>query len=168
MGTSIGGVIDYLISGTNPATGTTLLADLKAIDPFTVLADNEPGSESQSLVVIGRQQFDGGTAQSGTDAYVVMGATRITEDYALDCYIQVYRDGPAQKIARDAAIALFDAVVHWVHADPTMNLLLEKGRIALVSNMTLLQTQNSDDAAGGDLRTAEIDFSLHVQNHYVP
>ncbi len=165
MGTSIGGAIDYFVSGTNPNTATTLLAALQAVDPTVTLIDGIPASVSQSMVVIGKADPDSVMAQSGSQQLIVLGAGRSTEDYEIPCFVYAYRDGPTIKPARDAAIALFDVVAHFVAADRTLGNLLLQGRVADISEVTL-----SQDVAGdtGATRLVWLSFNIHCRNHYIP
>ena len=79
------------------------------------------------------------------------------------------RQGPAQKPARDAAIALFDATAHLIAADVTLGNLLRKGRRAEIARMQLVQTRDSNDTGdSGAMRLALIVFDIHVMNTYIP
>lgn len=167
MGVSIGQAIDYLCTGTN-TSGTTLLAALTVVDSTVVLADNEPMSSSQSMVFVGRADPGNAEAGSGTRQYMVLGAGRAEEAYTIPCFISVMRPGPAQKPARDAALALFDAFAHFIQADLTLGGVLLQGRYAQLSQVTLTQTLDENDTGGGAFRTAFMTFDLHCTNHYIP
>ena len=158
MGSSIPAVIDYLITG--------LAAPLAAIEPTTVLADGMPLTASETMVVVGRTSPESGNGTIGEDAYVELGAQRIQETYTLPIYVDVFREGPAQKPARDAAFGLYDAVVKFVAADPTLGELLTQGRIAQAARLSLHQTQDDQDTAGGGYMRAQIQFELQIQNTY--
>lgn len=166
MGVSVGQAIDYLYSGTGP--NGTLLAALAAVDPTVVLADNEPQSSSQSMVFIGRADPGNAEAAAGTRQYIVLGAGRSEESYAIPCYISVSRPGPAQKPARDAALALFDALAHFIQADLTLGGVLLAGRYAQLAQVTLTQTLDESDTGGGAFRTAYVTFDIHCTNLYTP
>jgi hypothetical protein len=167
MGVSIGQAIDYLCTGSSTA-GSTLLAALTAVDSTVVLADNEPMAASQSMVFIGRADPGNAEAATGTRQYMVLGAGRSEESYIIPCFISVSRPGPAQKPARDAAIALFDAVAHFVQADLTLGGVLLQGRYAQISQVTLTQTLDENDTGGGAYRAAWVSFDIHCTNHYIP
>lgn len=169
MGTSIGAAIDYLVAGVNPVTSTTLAADLVAAVPDAVLVDNFPLTQSESMVFIGRVDPDDAQANNGSQIPLTLGGGTRDEDYEIPCYITTSRPGPQQKPARDAAIALFDALAHWVATDPTLGGILHGGRYAHISNISLVQTRDSEDAGkAGALRIAWIKFDIHAQNHYTP
>lgn len=167
-GTSITQAIDYFCTGTHRVTGLTLQQTLQAIDAKAIVADNLPPFRTQSLVNIGRSSPASADSTHGTDIYAVMGAQRITEDFELNGYLQCEQPGPSQKPARDAAAALWDGFAGWLHGDPTLNLILQQGRIAQFSSVQFYQTSDDEDAAGGALRIAGFQFSIHIQNHYVP
>ena len=161
MGTSVGGAIDYIVAN--------LAAPITAVDPTAVVVDNDPTVTSQSLVVIGRSSAEDASAGAGSQTIVVLGANERQENYVIPCFVSVYRQGPAQKPARDAAIALFDAVGHLIAADPTLGGLLKKGRIALIESMQLVQTRDSNDTGdAGAMRLAFILFGINCTNTYTP
>ena len=170
MGTSIGAAIDYLVAGlTNGKTvGAVTIPPLTSINPVVEVADNLPQTASGVWVIIGRTDTTAGTAGTGTNTYVELGATRIEEQYTLPGLVYVETSGPGQKAARDAAIALYDGVVRLVHADPTLGGLLERGRVGLVSSLGLTQTDDDHDAAGAGGVVAQIHFDLQIQNTYIP
>jgi len=165
MGASIGPAIDYLISGTNVNTGTTLLADLTAIDSSVVLLDAVENKTSQSAVFIGKRAIDSADSMSGDDSLLVLGAGRVQEDYEIPCFIAANRPGPDMKPARDAALALFNGVMHWLAADRTLGGVLLQGRFAEVTAKSLIQDGAPDTGA---IRVAIFPFSIRVRNHYIP
>jgi hypothetical protein len=167
MGVSIGAAIDYLMTGT-PAGGTALADALTAVDPVALLSDNDPTMSSQSMVFIGRTDPENASTATGTRQFIVLGAQRSEEDYIIPCYISVTRPGPAQKPARDAALALFDAVAHFVQADLTLGGVLTNGRSANIADLTLTQTRDDTDTAGGALRIAWVMFGIQCRNLYTP
>lgn len=169
MGTSIGKAIDYFVSGTNAATGTTLLQDLQAVDPTALLVDAYPTQQSQSMVFIGRTDPENAQAPNGSQQPVTLGLGTRDEEYSIPCYISVSRPGPAQKPARDAAIALLDVVNHWLAADVKLGGVLNGGRNATLSTVSLVQTRDTEDAGeAGSLRLAWITFDILARNHYTP
>ena len=165
MGTSIGPAIDYLIAGTNPVTGTTLMTDLFTADATITLVDGIASSISQSMVFIGKATPDSLSTQTGSQQLLVLGAGRSQEEYDIPCFVYAYRPGPKIKPARDAAIALFDAVAHWVAADRTLGGILLQGRIAEITNVELDQ---SIDGESGALCIVSLRFTIHCRNHYIP
>lgn len=160
MGTAIGAVIDYCVTG--------LPAALKPIDDQVLVFDNWPTDKSHSWVVIGHQGYESGEAADADAAWYDIGAQRIEETFTVPCFIDVFRDGPAQKPARDAAIALYDGVVKFLAADPTLGGALLRGRVAIASHLQLRQTEDSDDTGSGGLRRALLSFHLACKNAYVP
>jgi hypothetical protein len=169
MGTSIGQAIDYFVSGTNPVTGTTLAADLTAVDPTALLVDAYPTKQSQSMVFIGRTDPENAQAPNGSQTPVTLGMNTRDEEYSIPCYISTTRQGPAQKPARDAALALLDVVAHWLAADPSLNGALKGGRYAYLSTINLVQTRDVEDTgSAGSLRLAWLTFDILARNHYTP
>ena len=161
MGTSVGGAIDYLIA--------KLPALLTAVDSTAIVVDNEPFVTSQSLVVIGRTEPENALAADGAQMVVQLGAGRREENYVIPCFVSVYRPGPAQKPARDAAITLFDTVAHLVASDPSLGGLLQMGRAAFIDRMQLVQTRDAGDTGeSGAMRLGLIIFDIHVSNSYIP
>lgn len=161
MGTSIGGAIDYFVA--------QLPALVAAVDSTAVVVDNDPSVSSQSMVIIGRTEPENALAADGSQLIVSLGALEREETYLIPCFISVYRQGPTQKPARDAAIALFDVVAHLVAADTTLGGLLRKGRRASVDRMQLVQTRDSGDTGdSGSMRLAMVIFDIQVMNTYIP
>jgi hypothetical protein len=161
MGTSVGAAIDYIV--------TSLPALLTAAIPTAVVADNEPALTSDSLVVIGRTDPENALGGDGTQLIVSLGANTRLEEYVIPCFVQVYRPGPAQKTARDAAVTLFDVVARLIASDPTLGGVLLKGRYAFIDKMQLIQTRDSaDTGSSGAMRLAVITFNIHANNLYNP
>lgn len=156
MGTSIGPVIDYLI--------TNLNAPLVAADSTAVVVDGIATAMSQSMVFIGKEGPDSATAQVGLQQILVLGANRSQEEYDIPCFAYAYRDGPTTKPARDAAIALFDVVAHFVANDRTFGGLLLQGRYAQIQNVELNQDV---DGETGATRIVWLSFTIHCRNHYI-
>lgn len=157
MGTSIAAAIDYLVSG--------LATPLTSADSAAVVVDGIATKMSESMVFIGKAGPDSATAQTGSQALLVLGAGRAQEDYEIPCFAYAYRPGPTVKTARDAAVLLFDTVAHFVAADRTFGGLLLQGRFAEISNVELVQ--DVDDETGAT-RIVWLSFSIHVRNHYIP
>jgi hypothetical protein len=158
-GTSIGGAIDWLLA--------TLEPKLRPLASDLVLADGMATLTSNTIVTIGRNGPASGMASDlGQVVWAELGAGRLSEQYLVHNFIQVYR--PDQRTARQDAIALYNGVVSALHADPSLGGLLVRGRASLVTQFQLEQTADERDTAGGTLRLACIDFALHVQNAYLP
>ena len=161
MGTSIGAAIDYIVAA--------LPAPLILVDPTAVVVDNDPSVSAQSMVIIGRTEPENALAADGSQMIVSLGAGRREENYLIPCFISVYRQGPQQKPARDAAIALFDVVAHLIASDVTLGGLLQQGRRAVVDRMQLVQTRDSGDTGdSGAMRLAMVVFDIQVTNTYIP
>ena len=161
MGTSVGAAIDYLVAGLQPL--------LTAADPTAVVADNDPLVTSQSLVVVGRSDPTNATAGLGAQMILNLGANRREEDYVIPCFVQVYRPGPKQKPARDAAITLFDVFANLIASDVTLGGVLLRGRRAFIEKVELIQTRDSNDTGdAGALRVAIFAFDVHCTKSYVP
>jgi len=160
VGTSIAAAIDYLVSG--------LAAPLSVADPAAVVVDGIATKMSESMVFIGKAGPDSATAQTGSQTLLVLGAGRAQEDYEIPCFAYAFRPaGQALSVkpARDAAVALFDVVAHFVASDRTFGGLLLQGRFAEISTVELVQ--GIDDESGA-LRIVWLSFSIHVRNHYIP
>lgn len=171
MGTAIGAVIDYFVAGLGKGVTTpsgVVVPPLSSIDPKVLVFDNWATDRSNSRVVIGHQSYDSGEAGDSESAWYDIGAQRIEESFTIPCFIDVVRDGPAQKPARDAATALYDGVVHLIAADVTLAGILQRGRVGLASHLRFRQTQDSDDTGSGGLRRAYIGFQLVCKNAYIP
>jgi len=157
MGTSIGAAIDYIVAG--------LAAPAAAADSTAVVVDGVPSSVSQSMILIGKAELESVTAVAGEQRPIVLGANRRQEDYEIPCLIYAARPGPKVKPARDAAVALYDVVSHFVANDQTLGGVLLQGRYATISTVSINQDVAGD--AGAD-RICWIPFSIHAQNHYIP
>lgn len=155
MGTSIAAAIDYIV--------TTLAAPLTAVDSTAVVVDGIPATISQSMVVIGKSGPESVDAATGSQLAVVLGMNRESEDYEIPCFAYAFRDGPLVKPARDAAVALFDVVAHFVANDRTFGGILLNGRSAEIQNLQLTQ-----DVGDGAQRIVMLTFSIHCKNHYTP
>lgn len=157
MGVSIGAAIDYLVAG--------LQAPVTAADPTAVVVDGIAQSLSQSMVFIGKAGPDSATAQTGSQLVAILGAGASEEDYQIPCFVYATRPGPNVKPVRDVAVALFDAVAHFVASDRTLGGVLTTGRYAELDAVEL--DQDVDDASGA-LRIVTLSFSIHCRNHYIP
>jgi hypothetical protein len=162
MGTSLGAAIDYL-------TAPALLTALQAVDKAALLVDNVPTSSSQSMVFIGRTDPGNAQANNGAQTPITLGLGSRDEEYAIPCYISASRPGPDQKPARDAAIALFDVVAHYIAQDTTLGGVLKGGRYAWISTILLEQTLDpADSELAGGQRIAYLSFDVLAHNHYQP
>jgi hypothetical protein len=162
MGTATGAAIDYLVA--------QLPAVLTAIDPTVVVIDAwaTSGTESQSQVWVGKDAQMNAEGALGSRLFLEIGAGKVTESVDIPCFIYCRRPGPAQKPARDASLAIFDAVVLLVMSDMTLGGVILGGRIAQVHDLKLSQTSSSKDTAGGATAIAGVEFTLHFENHYKP
>lgn len=176
MGTAYGQSIDYLFAGTvqpvgSPLHGQTLQTQLAAVDPNVVFTDNlyTPGEyvNADSVVAIGRNSLDVATAQTSR-VYLAVGAMQIEEQFELPILILTRGTGPEQKPIRDRAVALFDAVAHFVQQDLTLGGVLLGGRYATIVDYLITQTETGDDQGGGAMQTVEIGITLQCKNYYTP
>lgn len=167
-GVSFGAVIDYLVTGLPAVVEPVVFATDPPADGIEV-ADNWPVTQTDTYVIVGREAAETADAATGTHGYYALGAQRVEEVYTVPCFVEATRWGPAQKPARDAVIGVFDAIVAFVHADPTLGGLIGGGRIAEIQSVQLHQTQDAADAGdSGDLRRAVIVFEFAVKNVYTP
>jgi hypothetical protein len=161
MGTSIGAALDYLIDELPSALG--------AIVPEVVVADGWPEQISDSYVVIGRTNVEDASAADGNLEWIYVGQGRIEETYQLPGYIECTRPGPSQKPARQAVLDLWDGLVKFIHDDPSLGGLIDSGRVALPSMLSLGQTADAGDTgASGQERRAVLPFEIRVQHTYIP
>lgn len=171
-GAAIGAVIDYLVDAlTNGITtqSGTVIPPLTDVDKFVAVGDGLPDQRTQSWFVIGRSGFDDGSAASATEAHTTLGALRIDELWDLDWFAACYREGPAQKPARDAVIALYDAFVRLLQADLTLGGLTHTGGYVEITRLELDQTlDDSEGGAAGNYRKAQISGQLTIKNNYYP
>lgn len=156
MGSTIGRAFDYLVAG--------LLPGAAAVDPNAEVADDSPVSAGASLIVIGREGPDSTDSGSPALTYGTLGQTRVEEAYVIPGHVYVVRSGPGVKDARDAAVALIDVVIRFVHQDPTFGGLLS--RYAQLTQMTLVQSGDPGDT--GAEAWCSISFGIAVQNTYIP
>jgi hypothetical protein len=156
MGTSIAQAIDYIVAG--------IAAPLTAADPTAVVADGIAPSVSQSMVLIGKSAPDAVDSASGSQVAAVLGANRESEDYVIPCFAYAFRPGPTVKPARDAAVALFDVVAHFIASDRSLGGVLKQGRYCEISSIAI----NQDHDEAGSQVIVWIPFSIHCKNHYTP
>jgi hypothetical protein len=156
MGSSIGKVFDYLVTG--------LLPKAQAIAPGVEVADDLPQAYTDDLIVIGRESPESTDSGSPALVYGALGQTRLDESYIVPGHVYAVRPGPGVKDARDAAVALLDVVIKFVHTDPTLGGLLN--RRAELGQMTL--TQSGDPGDTGAEAWCSISFGIAVTNTYIP
>lgn len=166
MGSSIGPAFNWLLTGI-PTGATTLAQALAAVDVQAQVFDGWPTDQScPSQFVIGRQGPQGTAATAGIDALTILGAGRVDEDYEIPCYIQCFVGGTDQGAARNAALALWDAWVHWLSLDQgrTFGGALQAGW-AEVTNIVIDATPHENLESG---RFCVIQFSIRCKNKYYP
>lgn len=160
-GTSIGQVIDWLVTAL-PAPARQVAADVE-------VADYAATTATKTYVYVGRQNIDDDESTAGELTYGALGKQRLDEAYTIPICIDVARNGPAYKPARDVALALLDVVVKTIHDDLTLGGIVQNGRIAQISNPELHQAPIRDgDGNDTALRRATVLLTLAVQNTYTP
>lgn len=166
MGTSIGPVFTYLLTGTNVVTGNTLPAALAAVDAQAQVFDAWVTDRScASQFVLGRPDPSQGTeAAGGTDALIVLGAGRVDEVYEIPCFIQTFVGGTDQSEARNAAIVIWDALLHWLCADKTLGGALASGW----AEISRVQWDGTPEENAKDGRFCVVSFSIRCRNNYIP
>jgi hypothetical protein len=166
MGSSIGPAFNYLLTGTAPNGGTTLAAALVAVDPEAQLFDGwVTDRQCHSQFVIGRSGPANETsAMAGADALVTLGASRVDEDYEIPGYIQTFVGGTDQAEARNAALALWDAWIHWLSLDRTLGGAL--GTMWAEVGHIQIEATPEENVENG--RFCLMTFSIHCKNKYIP
>ena len=160
MGTAIGAAIDYLVTGLTEVMAT--------VDGRLRVADNWPDTLGDGYLVIGHTSSQDGGAADADNVWYDLGALRIEESFSIPCYIEITRPGPSQKLARDAAITVFDATVDFIRSDLSLGGALNRGRVAIASHLHLTQTADAEDTGEhGALRRAVLAFQIDCKNTYL-
>jgi hypothetical protein len=158
MGTSLGAVIDFLV--------TTLPALCTAAQPGSLVVDgNTNDSLSRAMVYIGRTDPDVLTGATVGNIYPLMGTQhRIDETFTVDCFIDARADGTNQKSSRDIALSLYNVVVSLVATQPTLGGAIAGGRLPVIVNALMVQPDISKTA---ESRTF-VSFGVQCVNRYQP
>ena len=119
---------------------------------------------SSSMIWIGRMQPEDLMAATGNRNIPVLGRRSVDETWQVYGFTDCRRDGTAQKVARDAALSLWDVVAHLVGTDPTLGGLLTNGWFVEIPTAELIQP---DPPATGSSR-AVVKFSISIRNRYNP
>lgn len=162
MSSAIGAVFTYLIANFTTAA--------QAVDPTAVIvdgsvADSIPPPPTPMLFVGATDPFNS-VATDGTRNYVELGRLKVDEDFTIPCYIDTSVNGADQATCRNAALAVYDAVVHVIQSDMTLGGALLAGRVAEITDVQIIQTDKEVEADDG--RRCVITFKIHCQNHYTP
>lgn len=159
MGSSIGPAFTYLLAN--------LPAALMAVDSSAAVFDGWPTDRSTAnQFVIGRSGPANETsAVAGVDALTILGAGRVDEDYEIPCYIQTYVGGDNQAEARNAALVLWDAFMHFLSLDRTLGGALTTGGWAEIGHIQIEATPEENVESG---RFCLMTFSIHCKNKYIP
>ena len=167
MGTSVGPVFTYLLTGTNVVTSNTLPAALAAVDSAAQVFDAWVTDRScSSQFVIGRTDPTNGTESAGgTDALITLGAGRVDEVFEIPCFIQKFVGGDNQAEARNAAVILWDTFVHWLCADKTLGGVLSQGGSAEISQV---RWDGTPEENAKDGRFCVVTFTIRCRNKYIP
>lgn len=162
MSSAIGAVFTYLIANVTTA--------VQAVDPTAVVVDGPVADyippPPAPIVFIGATDPINATATDGTRNYVELGRMKVDEDFTIPCYIDASVNGANQATCRNAALAVYDAIIHMIQSDMTLGGALLAGRVAEVTDIQIIQTNTEEEADDG--RRCLITFKVHCQNHYTP
>lgn len=152
---SIPAAIDYLVA--------TIGALPECAAPV-IVEDGWPTRSSPKGVGIGVIPGDDTTDDEVTIAQ--LGAGMEWEEYDIPCIVWAHVGGSSAKEARDAAFAIFDAIVAAVRVNPAGRTLggALNSNFAMVRNVRMVQTGTAERA--GDGRMCEIRFSVHAKNRF--
>lgn len=157
---SIGPAFDYLLAN--------LPAVIAAVDPETEVSDSWPtDSQCQRMFVIGRESPEHSTSAAGTQALIVLGASRADETYEIPCFIQVLSGGTnatAQEATRTAALLVFNTFVSWLFRNLNLGGALQMGNAQISS----IQIDGTPPDYLGTGRSTLISFGLRCTNKYNP
>lgn len=152
---SIPAAIDYLV---------TTITGLPACAAPVIVEDGWPTRSSPQGVGIGVIPGDDTTEDEVTHAQ--LGAQMEFEEYEIPCIVWAHVGGASAKTARDAAFAIFDAIVTMVRVNPagrTLGGALHSGS-AMLHRVRVEQT--GDAAAAGEGRMCVIKFSIGCKNRF--
>lgn len=158
----MGAVFTYLIANITTAVQAV---DATAVIVDGPVADNIPPPPAP-MVFIGATDPVNPVAADGTRNYVELGRLKVDEDFTIPCYIDTSVNGANQAVCRNAALAVYDAIVHLIQSDMTLGGALLAGRVAEISDVQIIQTDTEAEAEDG--RRCVITFKVHCQNHYTP
>ena len=152
---SIPAAIDYLV--TNIGALTECAAPV-------IVEDGWPTRSAPSGVAVGVIPGDGITDDEVTHAQ--LGAQMEWEQYEIPCIVWAHVGGNTAKTARDAAFAIYNAIVALVRTNPAGRTLggALNSNVAIVHNVRVVQTDTAEDAGEG--RRCEIRFSVGCKNRF--
>lgn len=162
MASAIAGAFDYLL--------TNLPAVVEAVDPDGVVIDgpvaNSLPPEPAPVVYVGAVDPYTAVSADATRQYLTLGGFKVDEDFSIPCYIDASTNDGDQSASRRTALAVWDGIVHLISNDMTLGGLLLAGRVAIVDDIQIIQTDGEDEAEAG--RRTVVTFRVHCQNHYKP
>lgn len=156
-GTVVGAAIDYVVAQL-AAPALVVADDAMVIDGLT----NDEWSTS--MIWVGRTAPDDLQAAVGTRSIPVLGRRPVDEVWRIDGFCDARREGTAQKVSRDAALALFDVVAHLVGTDPSLGGLLTSGWYVLAPNAQLVQPDPPQTAWSRSV----VLWTIEIRNRYSP
>lgn len=148
--TKLPAAIDWLVANITTA--------MSAAVPGAKVYDGFPTSEENDQVVIGASPRDDG--EEGDLEYIAIGNQAVDEEFDVPIAIRAHRGGNSQKGARDAAFAMFNAVVTTVRNSADMGGLL-RPYTATIQSRVYVPTTDPEDAKTG--REARIYFDVHCK-----
>lgn len=155
-------VFDYLLA--------QVPAVVVAVDATAIVVDGPVADyiapPPAPMVFIGARDPITPLAAQGTRNYVELGRLKVDEDFYVPCYIDAASGGAAQSVSRNAALAVYDAIVHLIQGDMTLGGALLDGRTAEITDVQMIQTDTEEEAEDG--RRCVLTFNVHCQNHYTP
>lgn len=157
MGSAIGPAFAYLMAN--------LPGVLQAVDPTVGVVDGWADELPRDFFVVGRASDSDQEASTSVDAYTLLGGELLDEEFILPCYIDCWRGGNDQSLARNAALAYLDAFIKFLAGDLTLGGALHNGRYARMDAIRIDGPVPGDAVAG---RRCVIQFSIRCQNQYDP
>ena len=159
---------DYVaVTSAIPAAIDYLVATIAALPECAlpvVVEDGWPVRSAPTGVVIGVIPGDGTTDDEVTHAQ--LGADMEWEVFEIPAMVWAHVGGSSAKTARDAAFAVFNAILTMIRVNPAGRTLggALHSNFAFIHNVRVVQTDNAEDAGEG--RMCEIRFSVGCKNRY--
>lgn len=162
--------LDWLVTlSVGAATDSLVGLATTAVNGVTVsgkpvgVSDGWPPQPEPGMLVIGVDSPSGAAEIPVQRDWSPIGDRHIDEDYTIPCYIDVRVPGAVQKVARDAAEAIFNAFWTQVVANPTLGGALQgTGYSALFANVRCTAANLGTVAESG--RRCLITFDVHCMN----
>lgn len=152
-GTVVGAATDYLVAQLQPLAAAAV-ADALVIDANT----NDDKTDAE--VWIGRRGPQDLVAGPGVRGIPVLGTRKVDEQWTIQGFVDVRREGTDQKGSRDPALLLWDVVCRLVATDPSLGGVLSSPWYA---QLTAMEMQYPDPPQTASSRTV-ITFGVVIKN----